>query len=133
MSTSVNIRDHVESGCELRPASLTGHFTISGRMRQPKRQTHFLCPAVAKNDVGTYLVFFGTGDELNRHGSDKFYVFTKSWIKERQENRSGQGIWIPVKKSSIHLLWQTMWSILRPGYIRVRRESVVPERVGSMD
>ena len=35
----------------------------------------FYAPAVAKNDAGDILIFFGTGDELNLTDSNKFYCF----------------------------------------------------------
>jgi len=40
-----------------------------------KRLPVFYAPAIAKNDAGDILVFFGTGDELNLTDSNKFYSF----------------------------------------------------------
>jgi hypothetical protein len=41
----------------------------------PKQLPIFYAPAVAKNDAGDILVFFGTGDELNLSDCNKFYSF----------------------------------------------------------
>jgi Tfp pilus tip-associated adhesin PilY1 len=42
---------------------------------KPKQLPVFYAPAVAKNDAGDILIFFGTGDELNLTDSNKFYSF----------------------------------------------------------
>jgi type IV pilus assembly protein PilY1 len=43
---------------------------------EPSKQLPiFYAPAVAKNDAGEILIFFGTGDELNLTDSNKFYSF----------------------------------------------------------
>jgi hypothetical protein len=54
-----------------------------------KRMPIFYAPAVAKNDEGDILIFFGTGDETNLTDSNKFYSF----YEITDQGTTGQQTW----------------------------------------